>query len=98
VITRACKKGDPLTPSEIAVLERLAAGRGYKEIAQDLGVRPSTVSIYITTAKRKLGARTHHHFGYLIARAGIEPKVGYRAADVARFPKVSKTPAAGEAR
>ncbi|MGD0456015.1 MAG: HDOD domain-containing protein [Solirubrobacteraceae bacterium] len=45
----------PLTAQELKVLRRLAEGRVYKQIAQDLAVSPSTVRTHLHNVYHKLG-------------------------------------------
>lgn len=49
-----------LTPQEMKVLERLAAGQSNKEIARTLGLSPNTVKTHIANlfAKLEVGRRT----------------------------------------
>ena len=49
-----------LTPTERAVLRRIAAGRRSKEIAGDLGIAPRTVDAHRTEIARKLGVHGTH--------------------------------------
>lgn len=46
-----------ITPRELTVLQRLAAGRSNKEIAQDLDVAPDTVKTHVSRLFEKLDAR-----------------------------------------
>jgi DNA-binding NarL/FixJ family response regulator len=46
-----------ITPSELAVLHELAAGRSNKEIASQLKVSPNTVKTHVARLFEKLGAR-----------------------------------------
>jgi DNA-binding CsgD family transcriptional regulator len=46
-----------ITPRELTVLQRLAAGRTNKEIAQDLDVAPDTVKTHVSRLFEKLDAR-----------------------------------------
>ena len=47
----------PLSPREVEVLQRLAAGAGPAEIAADLYLSYGTVRNYLASAVTKLGAR-----------------------------------------
>jgi DNA-binding NarL/FixJ family response regulator len=47
-----------LTDRELAVLEHLAAGKSYAEIADELGIRPETARSHMQKALEKLGADT----------------------------------------
>lgn len=49
---------ESLSPSELRVVELLAAGDAPKEIAVDLGIALATVRTHLKRAKRKTGART----------------------------------------
>lgn len=51
-------EGDSLSPRELEVLERAAAGDRAKETALRLGIAHDTVLTYQSRAKAKLGART----------------------------------------
>jgi putative nucleotidyltransferase with HDIG domain len=55
--TRAPSEPCPLSPGELAVVNGLARGLLYKEIASELGVSPSTVRNQIHRAYTKLGTR-----------------------------------------
>jgi DNA-binding NarL/FixJ family response regulator len=59
VVEHLSQKG--LTGRELAVLERIAAGRRNKNIAQDLGIGEETVKMHVKHILAKLGAsdRTH---------------------------------------
>ena len=59
VVEHMSQKG--LTGRELEVLERIAAGRRNKNIAQDLGVSEETVKMHVKNILSKLGAsdRTH---------------------------------------
>ncbi len=59
VVEHMSQKG--LTSRELEVLERIAAGRRNKNIAQDLGVGEETVKMHVKNILAKLGAsdRTH---------------------------------------
>lgn len=46
-----------ISARELAVLERLAAGRSNKEIAAELDVSPNTVKTHVARLFAKLGAR-----------------------------------------
>ncbi|RYE02948.1 MAG: response regulator transcription factor [Sphingomonadales bacterium] len=45
-----------ISPRELAVLERLAAGLSNKEIADALGVSPNTIKTHVARLFEKLGA------------------------------------------
>lgn len=46
-----------ISPRELTVLERLAAGRSNKEIAAELNISPSTVKTHVARLFEKIGAR-----------------------------------------
>ncbi|OYW44086.1 MAG: helix-turn-helix transcriptional regulator [Sphingomonadales bacterium 12-68-11] len=46
-----------LSPREIEVIERLAAGESNKEIARRLGISPNTVKTHVTRVYEKLGVQ-----------------------------------------
>ena len=46
-----------LSPREIDVLERLAAGESHKEIARRLGISPNTVKTHLARVFEKLGVQ-----------------------------------------
>ena len=46
----------PLSPRERAVMQLVAAGHTDQEVARRLKLRARTVSAYVTSARRKLGA------------------------------------------
>ena len=48
--------GQGLTPRESQVIEQLRRGTPLKVIAIELGLHPSTVSMHVGSAARKLGA------------------------------------------
>ena len=59
----AWRKGDspqsvprPLSPREVQVLELLSKGLRPKQIAEELGVKETSIRLYIKNAKSKLGA------------------------------------------
>ena len=47
-----------LSPAELRVVDRLAAGRTPQQIARELGVTINTVRSHLKEAKRKTGSRT----------------------------------------
>ncbi|MDP9433827.1 MAG: LuxR C-terminal-related transcriptional regulator [Actinomycetota bacterium] len=61
-------RGTPLTPSEIRVVEALAAGWAPKELAREWGVALSTVRTHIRNAKRKTRARTLRELAAMASR------------------------------
>jgi DNA-binding CsgD family transcriptional regulator len=50
-----------LAPREREVLELLAAGAMYKEVAKQLGVSRNTVITYIRRIYKKLHVHSRHH-------------------------------------
>ena len=46
-----------LSPRELEILERVAAGGSNKEIARDLGVSPNTVKTHVSKVYQKLEVR-----------------------------------------
>jgi DNA-binding CsgD family transcriptional regulator len=44
-----------LTPTEIRIAELLKKGRRTKEIAEEIGVAPSTINTHRESLRRKLG-------------------------------------------
>lgn len=50
-----------LTPRELQVLDRIAAGLTNKGIARELGISLHTVKFHVESIFRKLGARTRTH-------------------------------------
>jgi len=64
-----------LTRREIEVMVGIAAGNTAKEIAADLGITDSTVSVHRTHLYRKLGVGIHNvvHLTHLAIAAGLVP-------------------------
>jgi DNA-binding CsgD family transcriptional regulator len=60
-----------LSPKECAVLALVAAGRNDTEIAEALGVQPSTVKTHVARARTKLGASTRAEAVALALRGGL---------------------------
>jgi DNA-binding CsgD family transcriptional regulator len=54
-VSRDANRGSPLTPRQLQVLQLLAAGKTYAEIALAGGVTVSTVRTHIHLAYRRLG-------------------------------------------
>lgn len=73
-----------LTCREVRIVGLVAGGFSSKEIAQVLGIAPSTVDTHLESAKSKLGARSRPN---LIARAiasgAIDPDADV---DLSRIP------------
>jgi DNA-binding CsgD family transcriptional regulator len=57
VRVRTRNVSDTLTPRELVVAERFAAGDTYKRIAMDLGLAPATVRNHLSNSYDKLGVR-----------------------------------------
>ena len=64
--TTALRGVDALTPSELRVAERAAAGQTNRAIAEALFVTPKTVELHLRNAYRKLGARNRHDLAALL--------------------------------
>jgi DNA-binding NarL/FixJ family response regulator len=47
---------NPLSPREVAVLGKLAEGKVYKQIADELGLSPNTVRSHLHRVYRRIGA------------------------------------------
>lgn len=62
--------GNPLSPREVEVLRRCAAGAGAAEIAAELFLSYGTVRNYLTSAVTKLGARNRVDAVRIAADAG----------------------------
>jgi len=65
------ERGDALTPSEIALLERFVNGGGREEIARDLLMSESTLKRKFIEIQRKLGARNRVDAVARAARMGL---------------------------
>lgn len=59
-----------LTDTEIAVLERVAAGRGNRDTGADLYLAEDTVKCYLKRAFKRLGARDRSHLVALAFQHG----------------------------
>jgi DNA-binding NarL/FixJ family response regulator len=62
---------DVLTPREIQVLQRLAAGLANKQVASELGVSEDTVKGHVSSVMEKLGASNRTHAVALGIERGI---------------------------
>lgn len=62
---------DVLTPREIQVLQRLAAGLANKQVASELGVSEDTVKGHVSSLMEKLGASNRTHAVALGIERGI---------------------------
>jgi len=65
--------GAELTPRELAVLGRIVAGRGNKQIAAALGVTEGTVKSHVNSILSKLGVRDRTDAAVQAIRRGIVP-------------------------
>ncbi len=64
---------DHLTPREIEVLERVAAGRTSREIAEEFGISPRTVETHRESLMRKVRARNAADLTRFAVEAGLSP-------------------------
>jgi DNA-binding NarL/FixJ family response regulator len=65
--TTALGGREALTPSELRVVERAAAGQTNRAIAEALFVTPKTVELHLRNAYRKLGVRKRGELAELLA-------------------------------
>ena len=63
--------GQALTTRELAVLERIVAGRANKEIASDLDISEATVKSHINNLLGKLGVADRTHAAAVALQRGI---------------------------
>jgi DNA-binding NarL/FixJ family response regulator len=63
--------GQALTARELAVLERIVAGRANKEIASDLDISEATVKTHINNLLGKLGVSDRTHAATVAIQRGI---------------------------
>jgi len=63
--------GQALTARELAVLERIVAGRANKEIASDLDISEATVKSHINSLLGKLGVADRTHAATIALQRGI---------------------------
>ncbi len=68
--TTALQGRAALTPSELRVAERAAAGQTNRAIGEALFVTPKTVELHLRNAYRKLGAQKRHELAALLERDG----------------------------
>ena len=64
--TTALQGRAALTPSELRIAERAAAGQTNRAIAEALFVTPKTVELHLRNAYRKLGASKRHELAALL--------------------------------
>jgi two-component system NarL family response regulator len=62
---------ETLTGRELAVLERIVAGRANKEIASDLGISEATVKSHINSLLSKLNVNDRTHAATVAIQRGI---------------------------
>ena len=62
-----------ITPRETEILEYLAEGYSGKEIAQRLGIAPTTVDRHVEHARLKFGARNRTHLVAVAMQYGVLP-------------------------
>jgi len=60
-----------ITPRETEILEYLAEGYSGKEIAQKLGIAPTTVDRHVEHARLKFGARNRTHLVAVAIQHGV---------------------------
>jgi DNA-binding CsgD family transcriptional regulator len=60
-----------LTPLELHILNRLAHGHRYKEIATELGISLTALTAHNTRLRRKLSARNTCHAVTIAHRTGL---------------------------
>ena len=63
--------GQALTARELAVLERIVAGRANKEIATDLDISEATVKTHVNNLLGKLGVSDRTHAATVAIQRGI---------------------------
>jgi two-component system NarL family response regulator len=63
--------GQALTARELAVLERIVAGRANKEIASDLDISEATVKTHVNNLLGKLGVGDRTHAATVAIQRGI---------------------------
>ena len=63
--------GQALTARELAVLERIVAGRANKEIASDLDISEATVKTHVNNLLGKLGVSDRTHAATVAIQRGI---------------------------
>lgn len=64
---------DNLTKREVEVLERVAAGRTSREIAEEFGISPRTIETHRESLMRKLRARNAADLTRFAVEAGLSP-------------------------
>lgn len=68
---RSVSAPDHLTPRELEILTRIAAGDSNKKIAADLHLSPNTVATHVRNVLKKTGASNRTAAVRLARRAGI---------------------------
>ena len=63
--------GQSLTARELAVLERIVAGRANKEIALDLKISEATVKSHVNSLLGKLGVADRTHAATVALQRGF---------------------------
>ena len=63
---------DQLTPREREVLQHIARGYMYKEIAHDLGISAKTVEAHVSAVLRKLQLSSRHELSRWAAGRGLD--------------------------
>jgi DNA-binding CsgD family transcriptional regulator len=62
---------DALTARELQVVGLVAMGRRAHEIADELGIAPSTVRSHVRRAMRKVGARSQAQLVAIVCACGM---------------------------
>jgi DNA-binding CsgD family transcriptional regulator len=65
------KRTSPLSPREQECLRLLAQGKRLKDVSAELGVAVKTIEKFVTSAKKKLGARTRDHMIAIAVTKGL---------------------------
>ena len=60
-----------LTPRELEILDRIAAGDSDKEMARNLKCAPRTATAHVQSIKSKLGAKNRPNIIFKAIQAGI---------------------------
>ena len=64
---------DKLTPRQLEVLRRVAAGQTDKQIARELTLSPRTVEMHVAGAMRALGSKTRAEAAHRASVQGLLP-------------------------